>query len=62
MEKNLLFSFEGLTFRSLVMIARWTHLYPFRTQKLSILVVTIAMRAIVKITSCQATVNLVFID
>ena len=39
--------------RDLVAIARWTHLYPSRTQKLSILAVTIAGPAPVKITRCQ---------
>ena len=49
----MLSGFEGLTLEDLVVMAKWTHLYPSRTQKLSTLAVTIAMPAIVKITRCQ---------
>ena len=42
---RVLFSFEGATFkRDLVMKAMWTHLYPYRTQKLSTSAVKIAER------------------
>ena len=50
---QLLFGFEGMTSEDLVAMAKWRHLYPSRTQKLSTLTVTIAGPAPVKITSCQ---------
>ena len=49
----MLSGFEGLTLKDLVVMAKWTHLYPSRTQKLSTLAVTIARPALVKITRCQ---------
>jgi hypothetical protein len=36
-----------------VIIAKWSHLFPYRTQKLSTLAATIAMHAIVKIARRQ---------
>ena len=39
--------------RDLVMMAKWTHLFPFRTQKLSTFTATIARPALVKIANRQ---------
>ena len=39
--------------QDLVAMAEWSHLFPSRTQKLSIPAVKIAMLAIVKIARCQ---------
>ena len=53
---ELLFSFERSKIfqeKDLVMKAKWTHLYPYRTQKLSTLTATIAGRAPVKIANRQ---------
>ena len=36
-------------------MAKWSHLFPYRTQKLSTLAATIAMHAIVKIAHRQVT-------
>ena len=55
----MLSGFEGLTLQDLVVMAKWTHLFPSRTQKLSTLAVTIAMPAIVKITRCQVRLTYV---
>ena len=55
----MLSGFEGSTLEDLVVMAKWTHLYPSRTQKLSTLAVTIAMPAIVKITRCQVRLTFV---
>ena len=35
------------------MMAKWPHLFPFRTQKLSTFTATIARHALVKIANCQ---------
>ena len=42
-----------MSFEDLVTIAKWSHLFPSRTQKLSISSANIAMLAIVKLASCQ---------
>ena len=55
----MLSGFEGLTLKDLVVMAKWTHLYPSRTQKLSTLAVTIAAPAVVKITRCQVGLTIV---
>ena len=50
----MLFSFDRLTtIKNLVIMAKWTHLFSSRTQKLSTSAATISRRALVKIAHRQ---------
>ena len=53
--RSLLFSFEGDLEKDLVMKAKWVHLFPSRTQKLSTSAATIAGPAPVKTAHRQVT-------
>ena len=63
--QSLLFSFEGDLKKDLVMKAKWVHLFPSRTQKLSTSAATIAGPAPVKTAHRQVirftNVNLFFV-
>ena len=53
----MLFSFDRLTISNLVIMAKWTHLFSSRTQKLSTSAATISRRALVKIAHRQVIKN-----